>query len=130
MTDYQQLGGQAGVERLVRAFVTRVVQDPIIGFFFQDRNIERIILHEVEHASEVLGGPTAYTGRPLVPVHRKLGIHQGHVRRRLALLRQVLREHGVNEATTERWLASDRQLGSKLALPTDCGPGRILSDGG
>ncbi len=121
-SDYQQVGGQAGLERLMRAYVTRAASDLIIGFMFEGRDLERIVRHEVEHASAHLGGPVGYSGRPLVPVHRALKIHQGHVRRRLALLAQVLRAHGVTEAIIDRWLARDRQLGASFALPTDCVP--------
>ena len=122
MNDYTALGGAPGVERLLRAFVDRVFDDFIIGFHFIGKDRERSIKHEVEHASEHLGGPSVYTGRPLHQVHRPLPSNRGHFRRRLALLRTVLQEHDVDGAIIERWLAADRRLEAAIVDGTDCGP--------
>lgn len=122
MTDYERLGGHDGVEALVRAFVTRVFQDFIIGFLFVGKDLDRIVRHEVAHASEHLGGPRAYTGRPIARVHKPLPINRGHFRRRLALLRTVLQEHDVDGDIIERWIAADRRLEEAVVDGTDCGP--------
>jgi hemoglobin len=121
-TDYARIGGAEGLERLVRAFVDRVFDDLIIGFHFIGRDRERIVRHEVEHAAGHLGGPPAYTGRPIARVHRPLPINRGHFRRRLALLRTVLREQEVPEDIIERWIEADRRLEEAVVDGTDCGP--------
>ena len=122
-SDYERLGGHEGLERLVRAFIDRAFDDMIIGFTFVGKDKERIVRHEVEHASGNLGGPSAYTGRPVARVHRPLRINRGQFRRRLALLRTVLREQGVEEDIIDRWVAADRRLEEAIVDGTDCVPG-------
>lgn len=121
-SDYERLGGAEGLEVLIRAFLGRVFSDMIIGFVFEGRDHERIVRHEIEHAARLLGGPAAYTGRPLGAAHRPLRINQGQFRRRLALLRTTLREHGVDEAIVQRWIAHDQRLLAVITDGSDCLP--------
>ncbi len=115
--------GAERLDRVIDAFVRRMAADDIIGFFFQGRDLDRVVTHEREHAARVLGGDVPYTGRPLVPLHKGLRINAGQFRRRLALLRLVAREHGVDEAILEAWLDADRRLQAHITDGTDCAPG-------
>jgi truncated hemoglobin YjbI len=119
-TAWEQLGGAAGIEGLVRTFVDRMWTDFIIGFQFEGRDKERIVRHEVEHAARIFGADVAYTGRPIGAVHRPLRINRGQFRRRLAVLATVLREAGVPEPLIEQWLAHDRRLEAAITDGTDC----------
>jgi hemoglobin len=121
-SDYERIGGQPVVERVIQAFVQRAFNDFIIGFLFTGRDQERIIRHEVEHASRVLGARVPYTGRPLDAVHRPLLLNKGHFRRRLAILRDELYRHHVDPEVVERWLEADRRLEGILTGTEDCGP--------
>ena len=114
------MGGAEGVQRLMERFLDRVHGDMIIGFLFEGRDRDRILRHEVEHATRLLGGPGAYTGRPLHVAHKPLRINAGQFRRRLALLRTVLREAEVPEPIVERWIAHDRRLAPAITDGTDC----------
>ena len=120
MTDYERLGGDTGVARLIDAFVDRVFDDFIIGFFFIGKDRERIKIFEAQHAARHLGGPSRYGGRPVHRVHGPLPINRGHFRRRLAILRTVLREHQVDEDIIERWVSRDRALEAAVTDGTDC----------
>lgn len=122
MTDFEAIGGEQAVDGHVRAFVDRMFDDWIIGFLFAGKDRERIVRHEAEHASRVLGGPTRYTGRPLGATHGPLGINRGQFRRRLAILRTVLAERGVPEEVVGRWLAHDQRLERVITDGTDCAP--------
>jgi len=122
MTDYERIGGRAGLETLIGAFIDRVFDDFIIGFLFIGKDRARIVRHEMEHASAHLGGPSTYSGRPIPAVHRPLRINAGHFRRRLAILRTVLSDHGVDADIIERWVASNQRLESSITDGTDCLP--------
>lgn len=122
MTDYERLGGADALEHLIDLFIDVVFDDFIIGFWFKGKDRERIKRHEVEHAAKILGGPSRYTGRPIVPLHKPLGINKGHFRRRLAILTKVLTDEGVEEDVIERWLAHDRKLQDQITDGTDCAP--------
>ena len=120
MTDFETLGGREGVERLVRAFVEASARDFIVGFFFEGKDLERIILHETELAVAHLGGPSRYSGKPLRAAHGPLRINRGHFRRRLAILRTILREEGAPEDIVDRWVEANRALESSVVIDRDC----------
>lgn len=120
MTDYERLGGEPVLQRVIGAFVDRMFDDFIIGFHFHGRDRARIKTFEAQHAARVLGSGTRYEGRPIAPLHRPLKINRGQFRRRLAILRTVLREHEVDEGIIERWIASDARLEPVVTDGTDC----------
>jgi len=103
-------------------FVRRMATDFVIGWLFEGRDLERIIEHEVSFARAHLGGGGVYSGRPIGRVHQALPINRGMFRRRLALLRTVLAEHGVDPGVVERWIAHDERLESVVTDGTDCTP--------
>lgn len=120
MSDWDRLGGEPGVARIVDDFVARVARDFVIGFLFAGRDLARIARHEVEHASTHLGGPLGYTGTPIAPSHRAMRINAGQFRRRLAILRTVLAAHEAPEDVIERWIDHDRRLERVITDGTDC----------
>ena len=119
-SDYQALGGHDGLTVIITDFVDRVFGDFIIGFFFEGKDRTKLIRREVEFAAAHLGGPVAYSGRPLGGVHRPLKINQGHFRRRLAILRTVLVEHDVPSDLIDRWIEHDRRLMALITTGEDC----------
>ena len=122
MTDYERIGGAAELEVLITAFIDRVYADFIIGFLFIGKDRERIIRHEIEHASAHLGGPSEYRGRPMPAVHKPLKINAGHFRRRLAILRTVLLQHQVDHGVIDRWISANQRLESSITDGTECLP--------
>lgn len=120
MSDYERLGGEDGLRRIIDAFVGRMGGDPIIGFRFEGKDLDRVRRHEFELAASHLGGPRAYTGRGILSLHRAMSINSGQFRRRLAILRKVLEEANAPEDVIGRWIAHDRKLESAITDGTDC----------
>lgn len=120
MDDWTRMGGEEAVRGHVGAFVDRVFDDFVIGFLFEGRDRDRIVQHELEHASTHLGGPLTYQGRPVGAVHRPLRINAGQFRRRLAILRHVLTERGVPPDIVARWVAADARLERAITDGSDC----------
>lgn len=120
MTDYDRLGGEPAVRALVDAFLDLVFADFIIGFQFVGKDQARIREHEATHAIALLGGPKAYSGRPIGAVHQPLKINAGQFRRRLVLLRSALRSAGVPDDVAERWVAAEAKLEAVVTDGTDC----------
>jgi truncated hemoglobin YjbI len=121
--DFDRAGGEAVVRAVVDRFVRKMAGDFVIGFFFEGRDLDRIIAHEYEHAAIALGAGVAYTGRPIAPTHRALKINAGHFRRRLALLRAEIDAAGLPGEVRDRWLDHQRALEATITDGTDCGPG-------
>jgi truncated hemoglobin YjbI len=90
--------------------------------------VERVILHEYEHAARVLGGTVSYTGRPIPELHRPLRINARQFRRRLALLRQELERAGAPADIIATWIEAQERMQKQITDGTDCGvphvPGR------
>jgi hemoglobin len=122
MSDYDALGGEPALRAIIDDFIDREAGDFIVGFMFQGVDLERVKEMEFQLASAHLGGPHAYTGRPLGPVHKRLPINSGHFARRLAFLRKVLGDHGVDPGIIERWVAHDAKLEPLITDGTHCTP--------
>lgn len=120
-SDFERLGGFAGLRPLIIRFIDRVYEDAIIGFFFANVDRTQLVARECEFAAAHLGGPKQYGGKPIRQAHRPHGINRGQFRRRLWLLEQTLRDASVPDAIISRWLAHDRRLESAITDGSDCG---------
>lgn len=119
---WERVGGEAPVRAVVARFVGRMAADPIIGFFFAGKDLDGVVQHEYEHAARVLGGPVAYTGRPIPELHRALRINNGQFRRRLALLRQELGREGIPADISGVWIEAQERMQRMITDGTDCAP--------
>jgi hemoglobin len=79
------------VERLVRAFYSKALVDPIIGFIFTDvakLDLEAHVPQITSFWETVLLGAQSYSGgafRPHAELHGKVGLREGHFERWLQL---------------------------------------------
>lgn len=71
---YADLGGRAGIEALVEAFLWRLADDARINMHFADSNIARFREKLVEHFCVVSGGPEIYTGDTMKQTHAGMGL--------------------------------------------------------
>ena len=102
-SDFERLGGETGLRRIIERFTEQVYQDAMIGFFFHGKDQDRITEMEYRHAAEYLGGPVVYDGKPIAKAHQPLGIMGGQFMRR-----RKISEHwraSVSPDIRERWLA-------------------------
>lgn len=95
---FHALGGEQKLREVIDAFVDRMFDDVMIGFFFARASRERIKEFEYQHAAAFLGGPVTYEGRPLQAAHGTHRIRGGHFARRKEILRQVMAAKGVPDA--------------------------------
>lgn len=102
------------LQGIVEDFVGRVTGDVMIGFFFRTVDKARLIEFETQFAAAHLGGPSQYEGRPLSVAHSAHRIMGGQFNRRLRILDQTLRDHGVADDVREAWLSHNEQLRSQI----------------
>ena len=101
---FEKLGGESGLRAIVNAFIDRVFEDRMIGFFF--RNVDRARIKEMEYqlAASFLGADIKYTGRPLGKAHVNHPIMGGHFARRRQILKETLEAYQVPEEIQAAWL--------------------------
>jgi hemoglobin len=112
-------GGEPGLRRVVERFVDRVFDDVMIGYLFRAADRARVKQKEFEHAAEVLGGPVAYTGRPLAAAHGPHRIRGGQFMRRIQILRDTLRELDVASAVADALIENNLSLREQITADED-----------
>jgi hemoglobin len=80
-TLYRRLGGYDGVTSYLALVFPRVAQHPELAHMFRGHgkdSQQRQFQLVVELVCQKTGGPCAYVGRPMIPVHDGLGITEAH----------------------------------------------------
>ncbi len=111
--------GEAKLRAVITDFYARVFDDVMIGFLFQGKDRQRLIDKEWELAAALLGAPVKYTGRPRPAAHAQHTIFGGHFERRLQLLRETMRDHGVDPEVQRVWI--DHTLALRPQITRDKG---------
>ncbi len=123
---FEALGGAAALEPIIRDFVARMVDDVMIGFFFDGVDRGRLEAMEYQFTARFLGADVEYLGRPIRAAHARHPIMGGQFDRRKKLLEETLLAHAVPPELRAAWL---RHVESLRALVTRDGAGEC-DDGG
>jgi hemoglobin len=121
---FEKLGGESGLRAIVNAFIDRVFEDRMIGFFFRNADRARIKGLEYQLAASFLGADIKYTGRPLGKAHVNHPIMGGHFARRRQILKETLEAYQVPEEIQAAWLQHTDSLRPLITPETgsDCDP--------
>lgn len=117
---FDQLGGEAPLQRIIDTFVERVFEDVMIGYMFANTNKARLKTLEYQHAARLLGADVIYEGRPLQKAHHRHAIMGGQFSRRKQILREVLEENAVPQAIMDAWLLHTEQLRDVITAGKEC----------
>jgi len=98
---YDRIGGAPTIEKLIPDFYERVLADPELAPFFAGSNIEALGHMQRQFFTMALGGPLAYSGRPLAHVHHGRGITSGHFAKFAGHLLKTLSDFGVSAQDAE-----------------------------
>ena len=110
----------ARLEAVVRDFYARVVDDLMIGFLFQGKDIDRLVELEIQFTARMLGRPGGpYAGRSMRAAHAASPILGGHFMRRQQLLREAMAARDLPDAVREAWLAHNARLASQVITDRD-----------
>jgi hemoglobin len=96
--------GPDKLRAVIADFYDRIFADVMIGFLFQGKSKQTLIDREYEFTANLLGADVKYTGRPMRVAHAQSPIFGGHFERRLQILRETMRDHGVDPAVQQVWL--------------------------
>ena len=93
---YDRVGGDKTMEIAVDLFYRKVLQDELVGHFFQDVDMESQRLKQKSFLSMAFGGPYQYSGQDLRAVHRplkeKYGLADEHFDRVAAIFQETMLE--------------------------------------
>ena len=77
---FEQLGGVAGITRLVAQFYDRVLADPDLSPYFEHVALDKLRRMQFEFFSAALGATTRYSGRSIMQAHAGRRITLPHFR--------------------------------------------------
>jgi hemoglobin len=102
---FERAGGEDGVSRILHDFYGRMAKDLLIGFFFDGKDIHAIAEMQKGFLLRAMGGTPSYAGKPPAQAHAELApILAGHFDRRLMLLSETLKDHGLRPEDVETWV--------------------------
>lgn len=95
---YERIGGGAAMDAAVDIFYRKVLDDPLIRYFFEDVDMDLQRVKQKRFLSMVCGGPHKYTGKQMRDAHihlLALGLNDEHFDHVIDHLRTSLEECGV-----------------------------------
>ena len=94
---FDKYGGYPTFSAVVKVFYQKVLDNEHLSPYFEGIRMEKLISHQTNFISNVLGGPDKYDGRDLAAVHENLKIPHQHFLEVAELLEESLEESGVEE---------------------------------
>lgn len=93
---YDRVGGDRTMDIAVDIFYRKVLQDDLVGHFFQDVDMDAQRLKQKSFLAMAFGGPYQYSGQDLRAAHRplqeKFGLSDEHFDRVAALFQETMQE--------------------------------------
>lgn len=102
---YEELGGEAGVARLVDQLLIEYKADPRIAFFFAETDEEYLKARLREQICQISGGPCEYTGLSMADAHSGLEIKESEFNWFVEDSERAMRKLGLPEHTQNRLLS-------------------------
>lgn len=102
------IGGEAIILRIHQRFYDVIFEEPWLGKFFRGKHESTLARKQTEFMVAAFGGENRYSGDTPTFVHMHMHITQEQLEVREVLLRDAIREEGLDEAIIERWLTVDR----------------------
>jgi truncated hemoglobin YjbI len=103
---YERVGGDQAMEKAVDLFYRKVLQDELVGKFFEDVDMEGQRLKQKSFLAMAFGGPYQYTGKDLREVHKRmvddLGLTDVHFDRVIQYFRESVQELLLPEPEMEK----------------------------
>lgn len=96
-TLFDKYGGFDTFSAVVTSFYQKVLGSDQVAHYFSGVKMERLIRHQTNFLSKVLGGPDRYEGRDLKTVHASLNITAPDFNEVADLLEETLVEASVEE---------------------------------
>ncbi len=111
---YDRVGGSAGVQAIVQALYTRLLQDPEMARFFEGTDMAHMMRRQRLFMSQILGGPTLADMPDLTVVHSHAvhtrGLNDAHYHKLVVYLRGALEDLNVSPILAKEVVAVIERL--------------------
>jgi hemoglobin len=107
-TIFERYGGFAKVSRVVMVFYDKVLESDMIGGYFEDVDLPRLIDPQTKFIASVMGGPASFSDDHLQRAHAGLGIDDAAFSEMLSLLEQTFSEFGFDKPDIDSVIAQVR----------------------
>lgn len=102
MSLFDKYGGFAQISRIVSAFYEKAGDSDVVGPYFEEIDMRRLIDHQTKFIASVMGGPASYTDEALRRVHAPLDIDREAFEEMARLLQETLEEFDLQAADVDR----------------------------
>jgi len=106
---FEQYGGFATVRRIVSSFYDRVLDSDVIAHHFEHVEMRRLIDHQAQFISSLLGGPASFSDDHLYRIHRRFGITTREFREMVSLLEETLEDFAFAQSDIDEVLTAVRR---------------------
>lgn len=108
-------GAEYTLNKILTEFYSKMSKDIMVGYFFQDKDLGKIVKGQLGLLLSATGIQPQYEGRGVHAAHLSLpAIRRGHFFRRLKLLEKTLEEFELPDESRKEWLEFERQFESIL----------------
>ncbi|CAM4005290.1 hemoglobin [Pseudoalteromonas mariniglutinosa NCIMB 1770] len=114
LTLYQQLDGQAGLERLVDSFINQIGNDEQVFHYFEHANISHFRAGFLNHLCVLTDGPCKYTRDSMVEIHTGMHITEADFNHVVDLLINAMNEQNIDHTVQNKILARMAPLRSQI----------------
>jgi hemoglobin len=104
-TLFADMGGQAGIDKMVDISVANYLADDRIKAVFEETNLDRLRAEFKVQFCQVTGGPCSYDGHNMTEAHKGLHLTNGDFNAVVEDLQAAMRDCGIGFATQNRFLA-------------------------
>jgi hemoglobin len=104
-TLFADMGGQAGIDRIVDASVENYLADPRISKIFEESNMDRVRAQFKVQFCQIAGGPCEYKGHGMAEAHKGLRLTNADFNAVVEDLQAAMDKVAVPFATQNRFLA-------------------------
>lgn len=102
---YQDLGGAAGIRRIVADLLPALQADTRINASFDGVDLENLAEKLEEQFCEISGGPCRYSGKDMQTIHEDLALNQAHFNALVEDLQSAMERNRVPSRVQNRLLA-------------------------
>ena len=94
---YDKYGGFETVSKIVHGLYEKISSSEILQPYFEGVDMQRLMNHQTQFFSSIMGGPVSYEGNQLEKIHQRLNITDEAFAEVAELLEEVFEDFGVEQ---------------------------------